>query len=123
VRGLGLTVLLSGLKRYKAIAGLFGATYLLIVLLALPLRAGAGRAAGRLRDRPRVLLAGMWADRAAQLSAAKALDRLRLHAALADLSGADRIGLLYNLGIWADKFMFWYFPPTSQQIIGGSGPR
>ena len=29
------------------------------------------------------------------------------------------IGLLYNLGIWADKFMFWYFPPTSQAIIGG----
>jgi uncharacterized membrane protein len=29
------------------------------------------------------------------------------------------IGLLYNLGIWADKFMFWYFPPTSEAIIGG----
>ncbi|MBA4002834.1 MAG: histidine kinase, partial [Delftia sp.] len=33
-----MTVLLSGLKHYRAIAGLFGATYLLIVLLALPLR-------------------------------------------------------------------------------------
>src|SRR5256885_16289915 len=29
------------------------------------------------------------------------------------------IGVLYNLGIWIDKFMFWYYPPTSQQIIGG----
>jgi uncharacterized membrane protein len=28
------------------------------------------------------------------------------------------IGLLYNLGIWVDKFMFWYFPPTSDPIIG-----
>ena len=28
-------------------------------------------------------------------------------------------GLCYNLGIWIDKFMFWYYPPTSQQIIGG----
>ena len=28
------------------------------------------------------------------------------------------VGLLYNLGIWADKFMFWFFPPTSQPIIG-----
>ena len=25
----------------------------------------------------------------------------------------------HNLGIWADKFMFWYFPPTSDAIIGG----
>ena len=28
------------------------------------------------------------------------------------------IGLLYNLGIWIDKFMFWYYPDTSEQIIG-----
>lgn len=27
-------------------------------------------------------------------------------------------GLLYNMGIWADKFMFWYFTPTSEPIIG-----
>ncbi|MFX5521892.1 exopolysaccharide Pel transporter PelG, partial [Acinetobacter baumannii] len=29
------------------------------------------------------------------------------------------VGLLYNVAIWADKFMFWYFPPTSEPIIGG----
>ena len=27
-------------------------------------------------------------------------------------------GLLYNLGIWIDKFMFWYSPGTGQQVIG-----
>ena len=27
-------------------------------------------------------------------------------------------GLLYNLGIWADKFMFWYSPGTGQAVIG-----
>jgi len=27
-------------------------------------------------------------------------------------------GLLYNLGIWIDKFMFWYAPGTGQQVIG-----
>ena len=28
------------------------------------------------------------------------------------------IGLLYNLGIWIDKFMFWYAPSTGQPVIG-----
>lgn len=28
------------------------------------------------------------------------------------------IGLFYNLGIWADKFLFWYDPATSEQVIG-----
>ncbi len=28
------------------------------------------------------------------------------------------MGLLYNLGIWADKFIFWFHPDTSQAIIG-----
>lgn len=27
-------------------------------------------------------------------------------------------GLLYNLGIWVDKFIFWFNPYTSQQVIG-----
>jgi uncharacterized membrane protein len=28
------------------------------------------------------------------------------------------IGFLYNLGIWIDKFMFWYAPGTGQRVIG-----
>jgi len=27
-------------------------------------------------------------------------------------------GFLYNLGVWADKLMFWFYPDTSQLIIG-----
>ncbi|GAB3682865.1 exopolysaccharide Pel transporter PelG [Salinisphaera aquimarina] len=27
-------------------------------------------------------------------------------------------GLFYNLGIWADKFLFWYNPATSEHVIG-----
>ncbi len=27
-------------------------------------------------------------------------------------------GLCYNLGIWIDKFIFWYNPDTSSQVIG-----
>ena len=28
------------------------------------------------------------------------------------------VGLFYNLGVWADKFIFWYMPEVSQQVIG-----
>lgn len=28
------------------------------------------------------------------------------------------IGLLYNLGIWLDKLMFWYWPGTGQKVLG-----
>lgn len=28
------------------------------------------------------------------------------------------IGVLYNLGAWVDKFIFWGFPPTSSSVIG-----
>ncbi|MGB0908779.1 MAG: exopolysaccharide Pel transporter PelG [Nitrospirales bacterium] len=28
------------------------------------------------------------------------------------------LGLVYNLAIWIDKFLFWYFPETSQAVIG-----
>lgn len=27
-------------------------------------------------------------------------------------------GFFYNLGIWIDKFIFWFFPTTSQALIG-----
>ncbi len=28
------------------------------------------------------------------------------------------VGLLFNLGVWLDKFMFWYAPGTGAQVIG-----
>lgn len=28
------------------------------------------------------------------------------------------VGLLYNLGVWIDKLMFWYNPATGQNVIG-----
>lgn len=28
------------------------------------------------------------------------------------------VGLLFNLGIWLDKFMFWFYPVTGQDVIG-----
>jgi uncharacterized membrane protein len=28
------------------------------------------------------------------------------------------VGFFYNFGLWLDKFMFWFYDPTSQPIIG-----
>ena len=115
-----MTVLLSGLKHYRAIAGLFGATYLLIVLLALPLRYWGleGLLASFVIGHV-LLLAGMWLIVLRSFPLQKrwiAFDFTQRSLIFPALIG---IGVLYNLGIWIDKFMFWYYPPTSQQIIGG----
>lgn len=114
-----LTVLLSGMKRYRAIVGLFGLAYGLIVASALLLRPWGleGLLAGFVLGHF-VLLAGMWLlvvkefHPARRLIAFDFLQPGKLYPSLV------AIGFLYNLGIWADKFMFWFFPPTSQPIIG-----
>ncbi|MFT4242912.1 MAG: exopolysaccharide Pel transporter PelG [Acidovorax sp.] len=114
-----LTILLSGMKRYKVIVALFAGAYALIVAAALLLRPWglegllAGFTIGNF-----VLLAGMWVlivrefNPEGRLIAFDFLRRDLLYPSLMV------VGLLYNLGIWADKFMFWYFPPTSDGIIG-----
>jgi len=114
-----MTVFLSGMKRYKAIVILFGCAYALIVLTALWWRPHglegllAGFVFGHL-----ILLAGMWVltvrefNPQGKLISFEFADSKKLYPSLM------AIGLLYNLGIWVDKFMFWYFPPTSDPIIG-----
>lgn len=114
-----MTVFLSGMKHYKAIVGLFAGAYALIVLVALLLRPYglegllAGFVLGHL-----VLLAGMWMLTVHEFNPHGTLisfDFLKHEKLYPSLMA---IGLLYNLGIWIDKFMFWYFPPTSDPIIG-----
>lgn len=114
-----LTVLLSGMKRYKAIVGLFAMAYTLIVVSALWMRPwGLEGLLGGFVLGNFVLLVGMWV---------LVVREFNTHGPLIAFNFADKrliypslmaIGLLYNLGIWADKFIFWYFPPTSEPIIG-----
>jgi polysaccharide biosynthesis protein PelG len=114
-----LTVLLSGMKRYKAIVALFGIAYAFIVISALWLRDFGleGLLAGFVFGNF-ILLAGMWVLTVREFSIQEHL----ISFDFADLKlfypSLIAIGLLYNLGIWVDKFMFWYFPPTSDAIIG-----
>ena len=114
-----LTVLLSGMKRYKAIVALFALSYGLIVVSALLMRRwGLEGLLGGFVLGHYVLLAGMWLlivrefHPARRMVAFDFLQAGKLYPALV------AVGFLWNLGIWADKFMFWFFTPTSQPIIG-----
>lgn len=114
-----MTVFLSGMKRYKAIVILFGCAYALIVLTALWWRPYglegllAGFVFGHL-----ILLAGMWVLTVREFNPQGKLISFEFADSKKIYPSLMAIGLLYNLGIWVDKFMFWYFPPTSDPIIG-----
>ncbi len=113
-----VTIFLSGMKRYKAIVVLFAVGYGVTVLLALLLRPFGleGLMAGFVLGHC-VLLGGMWLLTAWDFRPQRlvAFDFAHHETMYPSLLA---IGLLYNLGIWVDKFMFWYFPGTSEAIIG-----
>ncbi len=113
-----VTIFLSGMKRYQAIVALFALGYSITVALALLLRPYGleGLMAGFVFGHC-VLLAGMWILTAFDFRPKTliAFDFFRSETLYPSLLG---IGTLYNLGIWADKFMFWFFPDTSEPIIG-----
>lgn len=114
-----LTVLLSGMKRYQAIVALFSLSYLLIVVSALLLRPwGLEGLLGGFVLGHYVLLAGMWLLVVQEFSPARKLVAFDFLQSGKLYPSLVAIGFLYNLGIWADKFMFWFFAPTSQPIIG-----
>ncbi|PIY98410.1 MAG: histidine kinase [Hydrogenophilales bacterium CG_4_10_14_0_8_um_filter_62_70] len=112
------TIFLSGMKQYKEIVVLFAAGYTVTVLGALLMRKLGmeglllGFVIGHF-----VLLTGMVALTLRTFPSEEfvAFDFLRPGAMYPSLIWA---GFLYNLGVWADKLMFWFYPDTSQLIIG-----
>ena len=112
------TVFLSGIKRYKEIVLLFFFAYVVVIGSALLLRPFgleglmAGFVCGHL-----LLLTGMMMliYRHFQSSRGIGLDVIRPGALFGSLM---LTGLFYNAAIWADKFIFWFTPETSQHIIG-----
>lgn len=114
------TIFLSGMKQYKQIVMLFGAGYATTFASALLLRPLGmeglllGFVFGHL-----VLLGGMvglilrtYPLRDDEIIA---FDFLRPGTMYLTLAWA---GFLYNLAVWTDKLMFWFYPDTSQHIIG-----
>ena len=114
-----LTILLSGMKRYKAIVILFGGSYSLNVLSAFWLRSyGLEGLLGGFVFGNFVLLTGMWTMTVREFSVRQELISFEFAQLKLLYPTLMAIGFLYNLGVWVDKFMFWYFAPTSDQIIG-----
>lgn len=112
------TIFLSGMKQYKEIVILFAIGYTVAVIGALLLRSMGmeglllGFVIGHF-----VLLIGMVALtlRTFPSDTFVAFDFLRPGAMFSSLIWA---GFLYNLAVWVDKLMFWFYPDTSQNIIG-----
>lgn len=113
-----LAVLLSGLKRYKAIVMLFALGYGLAVGLAYPLAPWGleGLLAAFVTGQV-VLLAGMWWTVARGYPSSRTIGYHFLHRRTFYPSLLVA-GTLYNLAVWADKFLFWFYPDTSEAVIG-----
>ncbi len=112
------TIFLSGLKQHQAILALYGVGYGVSVIAALVLaKLGLAGLLGGFVIGQAVLLAGMIALVVRAFPATRFMSfgffRRDQHFRTLML-----IGLAYNLGIWIDKFIFWLWPPTSQEIIG-----
>lgn len=112
------TIFLSGMKEYKAILILFGVGYGMTVGLALMLRSLGleGLLAGFVLGQF-VLLLGMIIlilrnYPSSHFISFDFVEKRYLYPTLV------AVGFFYNLGIWVDKFMFWAWPGTSQEVIG-----
>ena len=113
-----LAALMSGLKRYRSVLGAFGIGYAFIVTSALALsRFGlAGYLTGFLLGHG-LMLFGMLGlvlreYPSQRLLALDFLDRRQVHLELVAVGG------LFNLAVWADKFVFWGNPVTSTALLG-----
>ena len=112
------TIFLSGMKQYRAIVLLYLVGYAATVAAALALRSLGleGLMAGFVLGQA-LILTGMMALILRNFPAQRFIsfeffDRKLLYPALC------AIGLFYNLGVWVDKFIFWFTADTSQAIIG-----
>lgn len=112
------TIFLSGMKQYREIVWMYFFGYALTVGAALMLRRYGleGLMAGFVIGQA-LLLTGMTVlilrnYPAKQFISFEFFDLKLMYPSLL------LIGFLYNLGVWFDKFIFWYNLDTSQPIIG-----
>lgn len=112
------TVLLSGLKRYRLVVAIYALGYGIALLLGLLLRPfGTSGLLGGFAIGQLVLVLGMsitiWREYPPRALAGGDLFR----------RGRTRpwlllTGLLFNAGVWVDKFIFWLSPVTGERVIG-----
>lgn len=113
------TVFLTGMKHYRAIVLIFFLGYSATVGLALIFRTFLGMDGlllGFVMGHYLLLMGMIWLIyRNYQSDCFIAFDIWKPNAMYRSLMAA---GLLFNLGAWIDKLMFWFYPPTGQHVIG-----
>ncbi len=113
-----LVVMLSGLRAYKKVIAAFFIGYSLTIVFSLLLRSYGveGLLAGFLLGQSMMMyfMLGIIIHEytADSLISFNFLDRNKVFYSLAAIS------IIYNLGVWTDKFIFWFNPITSEAIIG-----
>ena len=113
-----VTIFVAGLKRFKLILYAFAAGYgitLLVAVLLLPYGLN-GLLAGLLVGHAVLLflmLGVVLPEYPVRLE--RRFDFLRLQQIYPSLIA---IGVLYNMGIWVDKLLFWLTPATSESVVG-----
>ncbi|CAE6749980.1 hypothetical protein R69927_02120 [Paraburkholderia domus] len=111
-------IFLSSVKQYRQILFVFFVGYACVVCFALALNGYGlvgllgGFVAGHI-----VLLAGLSGliyrnYRSERFISFEVFERRFAYPSLA------LVGLLFNIGVWLDKFMFWYAPGTGSKVIG-----
>jgi uncharacterized membrane protein len=113
-----LVVLLSGVKAYKTVAGLFFGAYLVSVGAAAALRSFGLEGlllgfligqAGALFGMLALVLRAFPGERTVRF---QFLDPRQAHYELA------AVGAVFYLGVWVDKALFWLNPGTSEPVLG-----
>lgn len=113
-----LVVMLSGLRAYKKVMAAFFTGYGLTITFSLLLRGYGveGLLAGFLIGQSMMMyfMLGIIVHEytADSLISFDFLDKNKVFYSLAAIS------IIYNLGVWTDKFVFWFNPITSEAIIG-----
>lgn len=111
-------IFLSGMKAYNRILAVMAIGYALMVGSAYMLHflAMQGLLLALLIGHSTLLFLFLWdilrEYRAEKLVAFDFLDSRKVFVSLL------ATGLCYNLGIWVDKFIFWFYPGTSNAVIG-----
>jgi uncharacterized membrane protein len=113
-----LSALLSGLKSYRGLLGVVASGYVVSVVASLSLARFdlAGYLAGFLLGHA-MMLVGLLAllFREYPVEGAARFDFLDRKQVFWDLAAT---GVLFNLAVWIDKFVFWSSPITSEALIG-----
>lgn len=114
-----VTVFLTGMKHYRAIVLIFFLGYSATIVLSLLFRRLLGLEGlllGFVLGHYLLLMGMVWlVYRNYHSTRFIAFDIWKPGAMYPTLMIA---GLLFNLGTWIDKIMFWYYPDTGQQVIG-----